>query len=76
MNKEVIIYSSNTCSVCKAAKNYFNENNIDYEERNIDKNPEYTQFLIDNGYRGVPVIIIDGQQLLGFDRQKVEQLLS
>lgn len=38
--KNVTIYTSSSCSYCHAAKDYFNENNIPYTEKNVSEDPE------------------------------------
>jgi hypothetical protein len=32
--------------------------------------------LLDMGYQSTPVTIIDGEAIVGFDQQKIEQLLG
>jgi glutaredoxin 3 len=32
--------------------------------------------LLDMGYQSTPVTIIDGEAVVGFDQQKIEELLS
>lgn len=72
---EIKIYTSNTCVFCKAAKQYFNENNIEFKEMNIDENPDAVEYLVSKGYRGVPVINIDGEDIVGFDKAAIEKKL-
>ena len=74
--KDIVIYSSNTCVNCKAAKQFMSENNIQYEEKNIDDDRNNMQYLIDNGFRGVPVIVINDEPYLGFSEEVKENLLG
>lgn len=73
---DIKIYTSNTCVFCKAAKQYFDENNIEYEEMNVDENPDAVEYLVSKGYRGVPVINIDGEDIVGFDKAEIEKRLA
>lgn len=73
---KVTIYTSNTCPHCKAAKNYLNENNIDFEEKNVDEDRSAIDYLVEKGYRGVPVINIDGEDLVGFNKNLVAEKLG
>lgn len=73
---EVTVYTSTTCTFCKATKNFLNENNVEYTERNIDKDKEAMNYLIEHGHRGVPVSVIDGQEVVGFDRERLTELLG
>ena len=74
--KKVTIYTSNTCPHCKAAKNYLKENNIDYEEKNVDEDRSAIDYLVENGHRGVPVINIDGEDIVGFNKEVVDETLG
>lgn len=74
--KKVTIYTSNTCPHCKAAKNYLKENNIDFEEKNVDEDRSAIDYLVEKGHRGVPVINIDGEDLVGFNKEIVDEKLG
>ena len=74
--KKVEIFSSNTCKNCVDLKNYLKENNIEYIEYNISKDQEARKNLIQLGYMSVPVTLIDGEHVLGFDRVRIDQLLN
>lgn len=74
--KKVTIYTSNTCPHCKAAKNYLKENNIDFEEKNVDEDRSAIDYLVEKGHRGVPVINIDGEDIVGFNKELVDEKLG
>lgn len=74
--KKVEVFSSNTCKNCVDLKNYLKANNIEYIEYNISKDQEARKNLIQLGYMSVPVILIDGEHVLGFDRIRIDQLLN
>jgi S1-C subfamily serine protease len=58
-------------------KEFLSQKGFQYEERDVSSSPTYAQEMIDRtGQRGVPVIIINGQVIVGFDRAKLEQALS
>ena len=73
---KVIIYSSDSCGYCVAAKQYLNENNIEYTEKNIGNDMEARNELIKRGHMGVPVLLIDGEEVVGFDKPKLDELLG
>ncbi|SUY47970.1 glutaredoxin [Clostridium putrefaciens] len=73
--KNVVIYTSDTCSFCVVAKEYFKENNISYEEKNV-KEPANRKELMAMGIMSVPVIKIDGETVIGFNQSEVEALLN
>lgn len=73
--KNVTIYTSSTCPHCVAAKDYLNSKGISYEEKNVQKDPQARKELMSKGYMGVPVIIVDGEEIVGFDKARLDQLL-
>lgn len=73
---KVTIYTSSTCPHCKAAKNYLKENNIEFEEKNVDEDRSAVDYLVEKGHRGVPVINIDGEDIVGFNKDKVDEKLG
>ncbi len=70
------IYTSNTCAYCTLAKEFLDEKGVHYTEKNIQTDKEARKELMNMGHMGVPVIIIDGEEVVGFDRDKIEVLLS
>lgn len=74
--KKVEIYTSNTCKYCNMAKDFLNQNNVEYIEYNISKNPQAIKTLITMGHMSVPLIIVDDEVIIGFDKDKIENLLS
>ncbi|WP_243343325.1 glutaredoxin family protein [Anaerococcus sp. AGMB09787] len=73
---DIKIYTSSTCVFCKAAKQFFNDNNIDFTEYNVDDDKDAVDYLVSKGYRGVPVINIDGEDIVGFDKEAIEEKLG
>ena len=76
--KKVEIYSTENCQFCKMAKDYFNEKGVAYTEYNVGLDTEKRKEMIDaSGQMGVPVIIIDGQDVVvGFNKKALSELLS
>jgi S1-C subfamily serine protease len=58
-------------------KEFLSQRGIGYQERDVSRNPAYAQELVNNtGQMGVPVTLINHQAVIGFDRAKLEQLLT
>lgn len=76
MMKKVEIYTSDTCIQCIKAKEYLKSKGVDYIEYNISKSSEARKELIGMGYMSVPVLIIEGDHVLGFDLNRIEMLLD
>ena len=71
------IYSTPTCVYCKTLKGYLKKNLIDFEDIDVSKDEKQLQKMIkDSGLMGVPVLDIDGEIVIGFDKVKVDGLLK
>jgi glutaredoxin len=73
--KNIKIYSSSTCTNCTAAKEYIKEKGYGYEEKNVSLDAEAKKELLAMGYMGVPIIFIDDEAIVGFNRSKLDELL-
>ncbi|MFH1387017.1 MAG: glutaredoxin domain-containing protein [bacterium] len=77
MAESIKVYSTPTCPYCKMVKQFLTENNIVFEDIDVGKNSVMAQEMIKkSGQMGVPVLDIDGQVVVGFDRGKIKQLLN
>ncbi len=75
--KQVSIYTTPTCSYCRAAKEFFKEHNIAFTEYNVATDAEKRQEMIQkSGQMGVPVIFIDSDMVIGFDQPRLSTLLG
>lgn len=75
--KNVVIYTTPSCPYCKLAKALFKENNVAYKEMDVALNEKAAEEMIaKSGQMGVPVIEIDGQIVVGFNKPKLLELLS
>lgn len=73
----VIIYSADWCAFCHAAKNYFDKIGVAYEERNVEHDPKFMQESVQKSNQmGIPVIDIDGEIIIGFDKPRIDALLA
>ncbi len=74
--KNVTIYTTPTCGFCHMAKNWMKEKSIKYTEIDVSVNSEAAQEMVTkSGQMGVPVIDVDGDITIGFDRPKLEHIL-
>ena len=75
--KNVTIYSTPTCHFCHMAKDFFTANSIVYTEYNVASDLEKRKEMVEkSGQMGVPVIIIDGEITVGFDKPRIVGLLA
>ncbi len=75
--KTVTIYSTPSCHFCHMAKDYFTENNVAFTDHDVAMDLEKRQEMIEmTGQMGVPVIRIGDDVVIGFDEEKVKELLA
>lgn len=72
----VTVYSASWCGFCHMAKAYFDKLGVKYEDRDVESDPRYAHEAVDkSGQMGVPVIDIDGEIIVGFDRPRIDSVL-
>jgi glutaredoxin-like YruB-family protein len=77
MSKSVTIYSTPACHYCHAAKDFFNEHNVGFTEHNVaEDHAKRTEMIEMTGQMGVPVIRIGDDVVVGFDEDKIKELLA
>ncbi len=75
--KNVTIYSTPTCHFCHQAKEFFKAQNVAYTEYDVASNLEKRKEMVEkSGQMGVPVIVIDDEVTVGFDKPKISKLLG
>lgn len=75
--KPVTIYTTPTCHFCQQAKEFFAEKNVPYTAYDVSTDAAKRQEMIQmTGQLGVPVIVIGGDIVVGFNRAKVAEKLG
>ncbi|MCH7604709.1 thioredoxin family protein [Patescibacteria group bacterium] len=76
-DNKVTIYTTPTCVYCKTAKEFFKENNVEYSEKNVAVDMDAQQEMVQkSGQMAVPVIDVNGEVVIGFDKEKLSELLG
>jgi glutaredoxin len=73
-DKQITMYSTSWCGYCRKARETFTRQGIPFKELDIEKNADAQQAYDALGGRGVPLIVIDDQQMTGFDVRSFKQL--
>ena len=77
MAKNITIYSTPTCPFCIRVKQFLKENNVVFTDIDVSSDQEKAQDMIKkSGQMGVPVIDIDGEIIVGFDKEKIKESLG
>lgn len=74
--KNVVVFTSNTCGYCHEAKRFLDSKGVAYTEKNVSTDMEARKELMDQGFMGVPVIMVDEDIIQGFDKKRLEELLG
>lgn len=76
MPKQVRIYSTPTCPYCIRAKQFLKDNNVPFEDIDVSANPQAGEEMVKkSGQMGVPVLDIEGEIVVGFDKERIKQAL-
>lgn len=74
--KKVIVYTAEWCPWCHRIMDFLKENKIKFEARNVEEGKNAEEAMKKSGQAGIPVTDIDGKIVVGFDMQKLRQLLD
>jgi len=61
---------------CSSLKEFLSKKGVKYTERDVSKEPEAINELKKLGVMTIPVTLINGEMVIGFDETKLEQLLK
>ena len=74
---KIKIYSTPSCVYCKMAREFFDKHGVEYEDHDVAVNEEALKEMINKSHQmGVPVIDVDGQIFVGFNRSGLEKALG
>ncbi len=77
MAKSVIVYGTTTCPWCIRAKQFLKENNIVFQDIDVSGNQQAADAIMQkSGQMGVPVLDIEGEIIVGFDKERIKQSLG
>ncbi|UCD55460.1 MAG: glutathione S-transferase N-terminal domain-containing protein [Candidatus Omnitrophota bacterium] len=77
MSKNVKVYTTPTCPHCMRTKQFLKDNNIEFENIDVSRNPDKAKEAVEkSGQLGVPVLDIDGQIIVGFDKEAIQKALN
>jgi glutaredoxin 3 len=74
---EVVVYTTPTCGYCHQVKQYLSERGVSFKEVDVAADRQAAGEMVRlTGQRGVPVVVIDSQIVVGFNRARIDQLLA
>ena len=74
---EIVLYTTSWCGWCRKTIAHLDKNGVRYDNRDIERDRQaYADLKRKTGSTGVPVIEIDGELIIGFDRNRIDELLG
>lgn len=74
---KVRLFTTPACPYCYTLKEFLRENKIAFEEIDVSRDEKAAKEMIEkSGQMGVPVLEIDGEIVVGFDKEKISKLLK
>jgi len=75
--QKVTLYRTESCPWCHKTAEFFDKYKVKYKSIYVDQDPEAAEKMVElSGQRGVPVIDIDGEIVIGFDEPQLKKLLK
>jgi glutaredoxin 3 len=76
-NPTVKVYSTQYCPWCTRAKDFLKEHKVEFEDIDVSADRDAAQYMVEkSGQTGVPVIQVGEEFIVGFDRERLVELLG
>lgn len=73
----VILFTTPSCSYCRAAKKYLRERRVPFKDVDVSRDQTAARDMVRRSrQQGVPVLDIGGKIIVGFDRRKIDRTLG
>ena len=73
----VTVYSTQNCPYCRMAKAFLEKYGVPFESIDVGADVDAARKMIElSGQRGVPVITVDDEVIVGFDAQRLNELFG
>lgn len=73
----VKVYITPSCPYCFTLKEFLKENNVAFEEIDVSQDEKARDYIIKKtGKMEVPVLEVDGEIIIGFDKERIIKLLN
>jgi len=76
MPRNVIVYSSPLCAPCERLKEYLRSRGVEFSVVDVMMDEDAAKLLESRNIRSTPVLSVDGELLVGFQREMVDKLLG
>ncbi len=75
--KNIRVFSTPTCVYCIVLKKWLDEKKVSYDEVDVSQDEEAQKEMVQKtGQMGIPVIMIDEEVVVGFDKERIVKILN
>lgn len=76
MPRDVIVYTTPLCAPCERLKSYLRAKGVPFIVKDVMVDEEAAEFLESRHIYSAPVLSVDGELVMGFQRERVDELLG
>jgi glutaredoxin len=75
---EVVLYTTSWCGWCKKTRSWLDGQGVQYVDKDVERDSDAAAEMreLTGGDSGVPVVVIDGEVIQGFNQRKMQSLLK
>ena len=74
--RNVIVYSSPLCAPCERLKEYLRSRGVEFTVVDVMIDEDAAELLESRNIRSTPVLSVDGELVVGFQREPINKLLG
>ena len=74
--RNVIVYSSPLCAPCERLKEYLKSRGVEFTVVDVMIDEDAAELLESRNIRSTPVLSVDGELVVGFQREPINKLLG
>jgi len=77
MKNTVKVFSSPFCIYCSSLKQFLTEHNVEFKDFDVSQDEKARDEMIEKSKQmAIPVVEINGETIVGFDKNKIVELLG
>ena len=73
---EIVLYTTTWCPACKQAKNYLNQQNVLFKERDIEINDVWASDVSVLSNSSIPVLLTNDLKVNGYEPSAYSEVIS
>ncbi|MBU0591523.1 hypothetical protein KKF81_03995 [Candidatus Micrarchaeota archaeon] len=73
---KVTVYSAEWCPWCHKVIDFLKQNNVEFDIKDVDQPQNAKELAEKSGQTGIPVTDVGGELIVGFNVQKLKELLK